>query len=863
MQSPQPVSPSNQIAFPFMDEMKAAKPAGAMAAAARAGAGTMALGSLNFVPALAIVGFAGAVVLSVTAIGAAKPLLLAVLSLLAMFGAFFSFAFLAGHVRLSLRVSEDDIIRNVVEGQDEGVLVAARDGAYIYNNGQFDEIVGTAPDGRSHTLETAFAGEPTATAAIYRLTRSATRGEFLQEEFEVLNNGSAPRVMRASCRPFTVRGQPLELGPLVLWKISDVTAERSRHAAYVKFLQSSISMFDKVPVGLFAVAADGGVAYCNQLFASWIGAAGSRLREGKGKIGDLLDADSLQMLRVSSRNLERASAGIEADVAAGEGRRIAMRLVGHETDDGMLVIAAYNHQADRRTAADHGDVEVRFSRFLQSAPFGIATVNSEGRIVTTNGALNRMLVEGSAGAGDQAIDVICGSAGKETRAAFETALKQAVSGSTQASPVEITLGAEGQFSRRVFMASLAGEGTAGEAAILYVVDATEQKALEAKFAQSSKMEAVGKLAGGIAHDFNNVLTAIIGFSDLLLQTHRPSDPAYKDIMNIRSSANRAAGLVAKLLAFSRRQTLQTASLQLGEVISDLDALLMRSIGEKIELKIPPARDLWYVKADKTQFEQVIINLAVNARDAMPDGGTLAIRTRNLSERESLKLDTGNVAPGEYVHIEVEDTGTGMSRDVLNKIFEPFFTTKGVGKGTGLGLATVYGIVKQSGGYIYADSEVGRGTKFNIYLPRHIPDSEEEAQAQKANKPAPPADLTGTGRVLLVEDEDVVRSFAVRALKRQGYEVLEASSGVEALEVMERIGGKVDIVVSDVVMPEMDGPTLLKKLRQKNPTLKIIFVSGYPHEAFETSLDKDQQFAFLPKPFSLPQLAAKVKEQLGR
>jgi two-component system cell cycle sensor histidine kinase/response regulator CckA len=205
----------------------------------------------------------------------------------------------------------------------------------------------------------------------------------------------------------------------------------------------------------------------------------------------------------------------------------------------------------------------------------------------------------------------------------------------------------------------------------------------------------------------------------------------------------------------------------------------------------------------------------------------------------------------------------MAPEVMAQIFEPFFTTKGVGKGTGLGLSTVYGIVKQSGGYIYPESAIGQGTTFRVYLPRYMPDNEEELVAPKAAKKDQTQDLTGSGRVLLVEDEDVVRSFAVRALKRQGYEVLEASDGVEALEVMEKHNDKVDIVVSDVVMPEMDGPTLLKELRKKNPQLKIIFVSGYPHEAFETSLDKNEQFAFLPKPFSLPQLAAKVKEQLGR
>jgi two-component system cell cycle sensor histidine kinase/response regulator CckA len=376
------------------------------------------------------------------------------------------------------------------------------------------------------------------------------------------------------------------------------------------------------------------------------------------------------------------------------------------------------------------------------------------------------------------------------------------------------------------------------------------------------MEAIGNLAGGIAHDFNNVLTAIIGFSDLLLQTHRQTDPAYKDIMNIKSSANRAASLVQKLLAYSRRQTLQTEALRLDEVLTDLAALLKRSIGEKIQLKLVNGRDLWSIKTDKTQLDQVILNLAVNAKDAMPDGGTLTIRTKNISERESQKLGAQGMVVGEYVLLEVEDTGTGMTPEVMAHIFEPYFTTKGVGKGTGLGLAGAYGLVKQSGGYIYPESEPGKGAIFRVYLPRVQAEAEEPREPKPAKKERK-GDLTGSGRVLLVEDEDIVRSFAVRALKRQGYEVLEASTGVEALEVMRRNEDRVDIVVSDVVMPEMDGPTLLKSLRKTNPDLKIIFMSGYPNEAFRNVLDENEQFAFLQKPFSLPQLAAKVKEQLGR
>ena len=298
------------------------------------------------------------------------------------------------------------------------------------------------------------------------------------------------------------------------------------------------------------------------------------------------------------------------------------------------------------------------------------------------------------------------------------------------------------------------------------------------------------------------------------------------------------------------------------MLTDLSALLNRALGERIELKILPGRDLWHVKADKTQFEQVIINLAVNARDAMPDGGRLTIRTRNISERESLKLADLNVTAGEYVLIEVEDTGVGMSDEVTGKIFEPFFTTKDVGKGTGLGLSTVYGIVKQTGGYVFAESEEGKGTTFQVYLPRHIVENEDELPQRADRKKESTRDLTGTGRVLLVEDEDVVRNFAARALSRQGYEVLEAGTGVEALDVMAREEGRIDIIVSDVIMPEMDGPSMLKEMRKTKPDIKIIFVSGYPDDAFKKSLDDNETYAFLPKPFTLPQLAAKVKEALG-
>jgi two-component system cell cycle sensor histidine kinase/response regulator CckA len=330
-------------------------------------------------------------------------------------------------------------------------------------------------------------------------------------------------------------------------------------------------------------------------------------------------------------------------------------------------------------------------------------------------------------------------------------------------------------------------------------------------------------------------------------------------------------MVRQLLSFSRRQTLQAESLLLDEVVNENTSMLRTSLGEKITLKIQPSRDLWYVKVDKGEFARVILNLTVNARDAMPDGGVLTIKTRNVTERESQKIGREGMPVGEYVAVEVSDTGTGMPTDVLEKIFEPFFTTKGVGKGTGLGLSTVYGIVKQSGGFIYADSSPGKGTTFHMFVPRYIPDLDEEEPVVALAPPkelvakdtnAKAGDLTGTGRVLLVEDEDVVRSFAVRALTRQGYEVLEASDGQEALDIVAAHNGEIDIVVTDVVMPEMDGPTMFRELRKTNPSIKVIFVSGYPNEAFRETLGSED-VAFLPKPFSLPQLAEKVKTELAR
>jgi two-component system cell cycle sensor histidine kinase/response regulator CckA len=338
-------------------------------------------------------------------------------------------------------------------------------------------------------------------------------------------------------------------------------------------------------------------------------------------------------------------------------------------------------------------------------------------------------------------------------------------------------------------------------------------------------------------------------------------------MQIKQNATRAATLVRQLLAFSRRQTLRPQVLDLGDALSDLTMLLRRLIGEKVKLELVHGRDLWPVKVDVSQFEQVIVNLAVNARDAMPDGGKLTVRTANVTAAEAERLAQKGMPAADYVMIEVADTGIGIPPDIVDKIFEPFFSTKEVGKGTGLGLSTVYGIVKQTGGFVYVDSKERAGTSFRIFLPRHDPakDVDEQAvavPAQASSNDQKAADLTGQGTILLVEDEEGLRGLNARGLRSRGYTVVEAANGVEAIDVLAEQNGAVDLVVSDVVMPEMDGPTMLMEMRAKNPALKVIFVSGYAEDAFEKSLPEGEQFNFLPKPFTLAQLVAAVKETIA-
>lgn len=400
----------------------------------------------------------------------------------------------------------------------------------------------------------------------------------------------------------------------------------------------------------------------------------------------------------------------------------------------------------------------------------------------------------------------------------------------------------------------------GEPAMIAVLnDATELKSLEAKFVQSQKMQAIGQLAGGVAHDFNNLLTAISGHCDLLLLRHDKGDPDFGDLMQINQNANRAAALVGQLLAFSRKQTLRPETLDMRDTLADLTHLLNRLVGEKVTLSLAHDPLLKPIRADKRQLEQVLMNLVVNARDAMPNGGEIRITTNCITLEEPLTRDRATVPAGNYISLEVRDEGTGIEPDKLTKVFEPFFTTKRTGEGTGLGLSTAYGIVKQTGGFIFVDSKVGSGTAFTLYFPVF----EEPLSAPEPAPTPTPRKVTkkDDGVILLVEDEAPVRAFASRALRLRGYTVIEADSAEAALETLEDDSLKIDVFVTDVVMPGMNGPSWVSKALQDRPGVRVVFVSGYAEDSFEEAQTKIPNSVFLPKPFSLSELTDTVHKQL--
>jgi two-component system cell cycle sensor histidine kinase/response regulator CckA len=780
------------------------------------------------------------------------------LGLLGAVGVFAVLATAAGILRLAGTGTRASVAKDICDASTDGLIVTSADGRVEYVNAAYLHMAGVRDRSDLPSVERLFHGAPAASEAIYRLAQAAREGRRRAEEVHLAlppSGDGAVGWCRIEVRPLTRAGARSSS----LWIVSDVTRERDRQEAAFHELQQAIAFLDHAPAGFLASNRNGDVSYMNATLAAWLDYDLALVEAGRSRLADLVAGGGASLLAsLTGAPGEVRTEQRDLDLRRRGGRILPARLIhrvtfgadGRPDTSRTLVL---DRSAGEQPGGNLRAAEVRLDRVFNATPVAIAMLDKEHRIIRSNAAFAQLLPEAVRVA--DSMDGLEAAIAERDRPALAAALAAAVEGKCDIAPVDV--GIVGDEERTALLFVSPSDDGEGAGATLYALDTTEQRTLQRNLAQAAKMNAIGQLAGGVAHDFNNLLTVIIGHSDLLLGCHRATDPSFHDIMQIKQNANRAAGLVRQLLAFSRRQTLRPQVLQLGDVLSDLQMLMRRLVGEKIDLDLRHGRDLWLVKADLNQFEQVMINLIVNARDAMPHGGRILVRTRNITAEECSGLGEATLLPADYVAIEVEDFGHGMAPEVKEKIFEPFFTTKPVGEGTGLGLATVYGIVKQTGGFVVCRSTLGKGTTFTILLPR-LASEEAAALAKREVVKSQPVDLTGHGTILLVEDEEGLRALAARELGSRGYTVLQAGSGQEALEIAEARNGAIDLVVSDVVMPEMDGPTMFGELRKRGVKAKVIFVSGYAEDAFDRNLPEGEDFSFLAKPFSLKQLVEAVK-----
>lgn len=708
---------------------------------------------------------------------------------------------------------------------------------------------------------------------LYRLSAKALAGQSADEDMHAekplwTTDGEYPQYSyNLSVRPIRIKGETF-----LIWQLKDKGSTPKTDETPSNELQQANSYLDKAPVGFLSVNFQGTIRYLNATLANWLDIDLSNFKVDELLFDDVFRTDK-QVLPWTqlSQKIEHSDGCYQFSVAWLSKKNglssfiaFATTRTGDVNDEKLyqLVLVPMSYQSDMgHVFKDMSDV---FRYYFENSPIAIALVGKQGALLDVNRPFGLLFNIKRDDKNRMAVSDLVAEKDKEE---ITTLVKKLAVGGRLSLTTEVSLANNDDRHFRLFFLGLSRDfhPSANEIAILTAIETTAQKTLEDKMAQGQKLQAVGQLAGGIAHDFNNVLTAIIMSCDLLLASHRSSDPAHADLINIKNNADRAASLVQQLLAFSRRQTLRPEVVDLTELLSDVRNLLMPLLGSNIHLKFNHGRDLWDVKVDQASFQRVLMNLVINARDAMPAGGTITIATTNVDRQKITDLGFDGLTIGDYVELDVKDTGTGIPKAVQEKMFEPFFTTKEVGKGTGLGLSMVYGIVKQTGGNIYCESEEGWGTTFRIFLPRFVanaPQDEPKKIEPTKSQAEKNADLSGSATVLLVEDEAAVRMGGLRALQSRGYTVLEAENGLEALDVIAEHNGAIDLVVSDVVMPEMDGPTLLGEMRAKYPDIKFVFVSGYAKDAFAKNLPPDAVFGFLSKPFTLKQLAMKVKEMLA-
>lgn len=715
-------------------------------------------------------------------------------------------------------------------------------------------------------LASRFSASPAVASEFRQLKDTVKKGQPSIAELPVIRGGKVVEWRRIVARP--IEG----VENYFHWRFEDISERRRMERAMRDEQNKLIDFMAHAPVGIYSVDQHGRFRFVNKTLAEWLQVVPEDLIKGDARLHDVLGETPRG---VAAHAIAAGQQGeLRGDVLMrrrdGTLFPVAISQTVVVADDGKTLRTrsiVRDLSPEREWAEALSVSEYRFQRLFAEAPIGILLLDGKMSVMECNHAFHSILRRPLGGiVGSSMSDLIA----PRERDAVVKSLSHVMAGTDLLKPLEVHMASEREviclvYVKRFGLAGKADSPHEQQGLMLYFIDATEQKHMQAQFAQSQKMQAIGQLAGGVAHDFNNLLTAMIGFCDLLLQRHKPGDQSFNDIMQIKQNGNRAANLVRQLLAFSRQQTLQPVVLNLVDVLSELSNLLRRLIGAQVKLDTNYSRDTGLVKVDQGQLEQVIINLVVNARDAMPQGGTVTVKAFGLQQDKSMLCGQDTMPPGHYSVIRVTDTGTGIPKEIMQRIFEPFFSTKEIGSGTGLGLSTVYGIVRQTGGFINVESEVGKGSTFTIYFPTHAQDANAPpptpVEDMREDKPGP--DLTGAGTVLLVEDEDAVRVFSSRALRNKGYNVLEARSGEEALEILEKEGTKIDLTVTDVVMPQMDGPTLYKRIREKWPTMKVVFVSGYTEDRLREQFTSGEVIYFLPKPFTLKQLAGKVKEVLGQ
>jgi two-component system cell cycle sensor histidine kinase/response regulator CckA len=742
------------------------------------------------------------------------------------------------------------------ESDSCGRAVMAPDGTLVHRNAAFSRLILGEPERRFAELTTS--SPPAKGAGGLGLLREIARaGGDGHAQICLSGPSGVPQWLKVS--GFAL-GYP---HGHVLWSVEDITEQRRVQQMLAEERAMLVDFLENASIGFFSVDSSGAFEYVNGTLATWLGVSREEILHSQYRLADFIagtGADPQKPWSPFFPGFEGAHGEVTLRRADGSEFQAAIALALTGNPDGGT-LRARSIVRDLTTERDLRETlhasEQRFRQLFEEGPTGIAIVDLKGAVIDGNRAFRDMCGRGRNIVGRSVTDLIA----PENREVLSLLLAESAEGKVRQNPLEVRFADNAESSASLSITRLEGADGGLSGQILHLFDTTQHRRLEAQFTQSQKMQAVGQLAGGIAHDFNNLLTVMIGFCDLILQRYRPGEQTFADIMQIKQNANRAANLVRQLLAFSRQQTLQPKVLNITDILAELSNLLRRLIGVNIKLDVIHSRDLGLVRVDQVQLEQVIINLVVNARDAMKErGGTLSIRTSNVHVETPVRRGADVMPPGDYVKVEIADTGTGIAPEHLEHIFEPFFSTKEVGAGTGLGLSTVYGIVTQTGGFVQVDSVVGQGATFSIFLPRHDDETAAREAPKKATRvPRPVQDLSGVGTVLLVEDEDPVRLFGSRALRNKGYKVLEAKNGDAALAVINDSPEKIDLVISDVVMPHHDGPTLIRAVRERYPHMKVIFISGYAEDQFRESIEREPGIHFLAKPFSLDQLAGKVKE----